>query len=117
MRHLLKYSTTIKSKIKTKINNKTKTNQIIECRMLPLSHQPLYLIVEGDDERWSGGRGRAGVVSSADLHHLDAGLDVVAVRVVHQVCQRDESMVQRLSRSDTPLLQPEQHNTLPQVNK
>lgn len=106
----------IKLKV-TKRNDKNQTNQIIERRMLPLSHQPLYLIVEGDDEGWSGGRGWAGVVSSAHFHHLYAGFDIVTVRVVHQVCQRDEGMVQSLPRSDTTLLQSQQHNTLPQVTQ
>lgn len=46
----------------------------------------------------------ASMNANTDLHHLHAGLDVVAVGVVHQVGEGHEGMVQRLPGGDAALL-------------
>lgn len=49
-------------------------------------------------------RGGAVVVSAAHFHHLNAGLNVVAMGIVHQVGQSYERMIESLPWSRTSFL-------------
>lgn len=53
--------------------------------------------VIGEDTAWLK-------LQDTNLHHLNAGFDIIAVSVVQQMGQSDESMVQSFSWHDSPLL-------------
>lgn len=56
------------------------------------------------------------ITPATDLHHLNGRLNIIAMSIVHQMCQRRERMIQRFCGCDSPLLVDRQHS-LQQVDE
>lgn len=74
------------------------------------------LIKQHQFYRYSSSNLRMEIAAPAHLHHLHGRLDIIAVRIVHQMRKRGKRMVQRLGWSDTPFLVDGQHS-LQQIDK